>query len=137
MKPHSLQEAFKEYVAPEGFEGAHSAPNDVHATTAVFLGQLKTYPNLPRTVKELSEYCFPNKSPGLDRAGKLKWSGADAVLTFGKWKNTPLHLVDVSYLQWCMGASFEEDFKLIIAEAIVGNYPGQPKKQLPLEEQPF
>jgi DNA polymerase-3 subunit epsilon len=137
LKPHNLQAAFKEFVDDAGFEGAHSAPNDVNATTQVLHGQLMAYPQLPRTVKELSDYCFPRRAQGLDKAGKLTWAEGHAVFTFGKWKDTPLHLVDVSYLQWCMGANFSEDFKLIVSAALLGNFPkegGVPEKP---EEQPF
>jgi len=143
LKPHSLQEAYKEYVDKAGFDNPHQADKDVAATEAVLRGQLMKHPNLPRTVKELSEFCFPNKGVvGLDRGGKLTWAGGHAVLTFGKWKNTPLHLVDISYLQWCMTTNFPDDVKAILAEAIVGNFPKQgepliPREKLPLEDQPF
>jgi hypothetical protein len=136
LRPHNLQAAYKYFVNEAGFSGHHSAGSDVEATTEVLHGQLMAHPEVPRTVRELNAYCFPKRSEGLDRSGKLTWTEGHAVFTFGKWKNTPIHQVDVSYLQWCMGANFPEDFKTIIAAALLGNFPKENGNEPPLANRP-
>lgn len=124
--PHTLQSAYCEYVDSEGFKGAHAAGNDVAATESVLAGQLEQHRDLPRTVRELSDYCFPNFVPGLDRAGKLAWRGNECILTFGKWNGAALGSVDIGYLQWCIKGNFPEDFKAILKLALSGQYPVKP-----------
>lgn len=133
LKPRTLEDAYKEFVDPEGFTGAHDAGHDVDATGATLIGQLSKFPHVPRTTKELGEFCFPRSPDWIDRNGKLKWMDKDAVLTFGKHANIPLPLVDSKYLWWIVNKSenFSEDFKAIIRAAQEGRYP---KREEPTPE---
>lgn len=56
MGPRNLTAAVRMYCGRE-LEGAHSAGADAEAALDVLLAQLTRYPDLPRTVAELHEYC--------------------------------------------------------------------------------
>lgn len=138
--PHTLANAYKRFVNIEGFKGAHDAGNDVEACGAVLAGQLKEFSDLPRTVKELAEFCLNRPTNAVDKEGKLVWNDkGEACLTFGKWKGTPLHRVDPSYIVWAINnANFPDDVVVIFGNALKKIYPSkEPPQQVPLTEQPF
>lgn len=85
--------------------GAHDALADVETTCEVLLAQLERYPDLPRDVHALGEFCGDRKrSP--DAAGKLAFDARGHLgLTFGKYKGWTLENIgrnDPGYLQWLM-----------------------------------
>lgn len=125
-KPHSLENGYKEYVDKDGFKDAHNAANDVIATDAVLEGLLNCYQDLPRTVKELSEFCYPQASGGVDRAGRIVWQGNEAALNFGKNKGMLLRNAPSAYLTWMMSGDFSQDVKLIVQAALEGEFPTKP-----------
>lgn len=134
--PHSLTNAYCEFGGPNGeplppgstLEGAHDAGKDVAATEIVLRGQLLRFPDLPRTVKDLSEYCFPKRPGAIDRKGMIIWHEGEACVTFGKYgRNSPYPLkkIERSYLQWCAGegSNLPADVKEILKGAAIGVYP--------------
>lgn len=124
LKPHDLASAYREYVDPAGFEGAHDAGRDVAATEAVIVGQLGAYPNdVPRTVAALADYCFPVRPGYVDKAGKLMWRNGEACLAFGRWTGKPLREVDKGYLEWMLTSDFPADTKAVLRTALAGEYP--------------
>lgn len=56
MGPRNLGAAVRHFCGRE-LEGAHSAEADTQATVDVLLAQLQRYPDLPRTVPGLHEFC--------------------------------------------------------------------------------
>ena len=122
-EPHSLINAYKRFVDSTGFKGEHTAAQDVVATEAVAAAQLKEYADLPRTVKELSEYCNPQKIGAVDRGGKIIWQGNEAVLNFGKHKGITLRDVPLKYLDWLLTGDFSTDVKIIVQAALNGEFP--------------
>jgi DNA polymerase-3 subunit epsilon len=120
-EPHSLVNAYKRYVDPNGFGSAHDAGADVAATADVLLAQLKAYPDLPRNVEQLSAYCFPGR---LDASGKFRMVNGVAICTFGKHKDKALKDVPRDYLDWLLANDFPADVKTIAADAKLGKYPG-------------
>lgn len=124
--PHNLTNAYKHYVNPEGFEGAHDAGNDVLATTEVLYYQLSKHEDLPRRVAELSEFCFEKKPKDpsfIDDAGKFAWVGDVPTVNFGKWKGTPLKDLNRGYLTWMSNGEFAPDTKAIVNDALSKKYP--------------
>lgn len=124
--PRDLQAAYREFVDPKGFEGAHDATRDTKATEEVLAGQLKRFPDLPRTVPELSDYCFPKASDWVDQAGKLVWRHREVCIGFGKHQGISLKAMvasNIGYLKWMLDKDFHDDTKEIIRRAIEGSYP--------------
>ena len=66
--------------------------SDVKATMAVLDGQLELYEDLPRHPAGLFSHFRDPES--VDLGGKLKWSGEDVVLTFGKHRGESLWVGD-------------------------------------------
>lgn len=121
---HTLTNAYIRYVDPSGFKNAHDAENDVRATELVLRGQLLEYADLPRTVKDLSEFCFPHPENAVDKTGRFIWVGKDAAFNFGKHRGKLLK--DPScrpYIKWLSTADFPDDVKDIAADALVGIFP--------------
>lgn len=122
---HTLTNAYKRYVDPAGFQGAHDAGNDVRATEQVLVAQLNEYQDLPRTVKDLSSFCFPHPENAVDKAGKFVWVGKDCAFNFGaKHRGKLLKDPSVrSYLRWMSTADFADDVMEIVVNALQGIYP--------------
>lgn len=124
--PRDLQAAYKEFVDPKGFEGAHDAGVDVRSTEEVLKGQLTRYPEIPRTIPELADYCFPKDVMWVDREGKFVWRHNEACIGFGKYAGTTLKSMvkkDAQYLDWMLKKDFPEDTKELIRKALKGEFP--------------
>lgn len=65
MGPRNLGAAVRLYCGRE-LEGAHSAEADTQATVDVLLAQLQRYPDLPRDVPGLHEFCARNSEKDRD-----------------------------------------------------------------------
>lgn len=130
MIPHTLSNLYKRFVDPagipiqaNGISEAHDAGNDVRYTTDVLCGQLKEFSELPRTVAELSEFCFKKKD-GIDKQGKFIWIDDKPCINFGKHRGTPIQNVDKGYLIWMINTpNFPDDAVLIAGDALKGIYP--------------
>jgi DNA polymerase-3 subunit epsilon len=130
---HTLTNAYLEFGGEDGnplppgseFEGAHDAGKDVAATEIVLRGQLLRFSNLPRTVKELADFCFPHPENAIDKTGKFIWVGGDAAFNFGKWRGKLLKNPEVrGYLKWIATVGeFPEEVKNIAQDALDGNFP--------------
>lgn len=124
--PRDLQAAYREFVNPAGFTGAHDAGVDVQSTEEVLNGQLMKYPEIPRTVPELADYCFPKDPMWVDQQGKLTWRHGEATIGFGKYQGYTLkELVkrDQKYLKWMLDTDFPRDTKEIVQRALEGEFP--------------
>ncbi len=75
-------------------------------------GQLKFYNDLPKTVKELHEFCWPYDPDAYDAEGKLRYKNGEIAINFGKNKGRTLKelaLDDEGYLRWILNGSFSEE----------------------------
>lgn len=107
---------------------AHDAMADVDATIRVLRGQLERYTDLPRSMDGLDEFCNPRDPKWVDRAGKLKWDGDEAVLNFGKKQGRKLRdLVrdEPSFLEWMLKSDFPRETLEIVQNALKGKFPGK------------
>jgi DNA polymerase-3 subunit epsilon len=142
VSPRTLANAYREYGGENGeplprdtkLEGAHNAAIDVAATELVLRGQLLRHTHLPRTVKELQDFCFPDKGDWIDSKGKFKFVDGVPCITFGKYvKNTggkpvPMKAVELNYWKFILGSDFEPEMKEIAAAALMGTYPIKQKE---------
>jgi len=131
--PHTLANAVMQFVdkeiaemfdLPMDGENFHDAGYDVKASSALLYGQLLRYPDLPRTVKELAEFCSAKVANSVDKKGKLVWIDEVACMNFGKWRGTPLAQVDRSYITWLINnTEMEDDTIVIFGNALKKIYP--------------
>ena len=130
-EPRDLGAALKFYCGREHI-GAHGAEADVIATIDVLLGEMDMYPDVPNTVEELDLYCNPIDPLWVDRAGRLKWSDGEIVLTFSQKKGQKLKDVvafDSGFIKWIIKSDFPQDTKKIVSDALKGILPEPPEGQ--------
>lgn len=121
---HTLTNAYKRFVDPAGFPDAHDAGKDVAATEKVLHAQLREFTDLPRTVKALSEVCFPKPQDAVDGSGKFVWREGSVVCNFGKHKGVKLENMPRAYLTWMFETGdFRDDVKTLVQNALQGGYP--------------
>jgi len=131
-EPRDLTAAVKFYCG-DGHPGAHGALADIDATVRIFLSQLERYPDLPRDVRALHDVCNPRHPDWVDQEGRLRWTHGKAAINFGKNQGRPLaELVekDTGFLNWILQNEFPEDTKQIIRNALKGEFPSPPAKQV-------
>jgi DNA polymerase-3 subunit epsilon len=113
QEPRSLDAALRFYGVQEGqaTPQAHEANSDVEAAVAVLVAQLKTYPDVPRTVDALHEWLFPTDPNRIDADGKLVWCDGVATVAFGQQAGislAELAVSDRSLLEWIMRKDFSD-----------------------------
>jgi DNA polymerase-3 subunit epsilon len=74
MGPRNLSAAVRHYCG-RNLEGAHSAEADTQATVDVLLAQLQRYPDLPRQVPTLADWCARNSERNRDDDATLAGGG--------------------------------------------------------------
>ncbi len=123
--PRTLTGAYKFFCGKE-LDDAHSAEADTLATVDIFMQQLEKYPELPRELDALHEFCDNSDPDAVDSTAKFKWSGERVIVNFGK--NSGRALQDIAtdnpgFLQWIIKADFPDDAKKIAADALKGIFP--------------
>lgn len=129
---HTLTNCYLEFGSEDGtplpkdtkVEDAHDAGADVRMTETALRGQLLRFPDLPRTVKELADFCFPHPENAVDKTGKFVWLNGEAAFNFGKWRGRLLR--DPScrgYLKWMGSGDFSDEVKDICNSAVDGDFP--------------
>lgn len=125
-EPRDLSAAVA-FFCNETLDGAHGAEADALATVKVLEAQLLRYPDLPRTAAELDEFCNPREPDWVDRSGRLKWEGGEAIINFGQKKGAAIRALvhdDPKYLRWILKSDFPRDMQEIIRKALEdGVYP--------------
>lgn len=126
---HTLENVYRRLVNPNGFSGAHDAANDVAACEQVLAAQLNEFQDLPRTVADLSDFCF-RKKDAIDKDGKFLWISGEPCVGFGaKHRGKTMKQVyeqDRGYYRWMMNGSFAVDTKALASEAAQGRFPEKP-----------
>jgi DNA polymerase-3 subunit epsilon len=125
-----LTAALKFYTNRELGEDAHGAEADTHAAIEVLAAQLVSYPDLPRTVEALHDYCEDRKPEWIDREGKLAWKDGQPCMNFGPHVGKSLQRMVASepgFLQWMLGKDFvADDAKQIVRDALRRKFPTPP-----------
>ncbi len=108
---------------------AHGALGDVEATLRVMEGQLARYPDLPRDLDGLDNFCNPRDPSWVDRTGRLKWVQGEVTLNFGKYQGRKLREAvqnEPNLIRWMLKADFPQDTREIVQNALNGRYPPPP-----------
>jgi DNA polymerase III subunit epsilon len=124
-----LTAALKFYCDRELGDDAHGAEADTAACVEVLAAQLVSYPDLPRTVEALHDYCEDRKPEWIDREGKLAWKDGQPCINFGKYAGVSLQRLvgtDQGFLQWVLSKDFPADTKQIISDALRRKFPTPP-----------
>lgn len=104
------------------FDSAHDAANDCRATLAVLDAMLRSgFVDVEQAIR-WSNAPLPGD---VDFDGKFKWSGDQAVISFGKHAGTPLERLPASYLRWMLESDFPASTKDVVRRFLAGEYPAR------------
>ena len=125
LYPRNLSAAYK-FFCDGNLEDAHSALADTDATVAVLFGQLAKHPELPRELAGLAEFSSARDADFVDSEGRLKFSGDEVVINFGKNSGRRLRDLaseDPGFLRWMLRSDFSDEVKTVIKNALAGEFP--------------
>lgn len=127
MEPKTLEKAYQFYCQ-KTLEGAHSALPDTRAAWEVLKSQVNFYPELPKTIDAINQYCqeLGLRGNSFESSGRLAWVSGEVSINFGKNKGRSLKelaKVDRGYLEWVISQDFSEEVKQTIREALTGKFP--------------
>ena len=125
LYPRNLSAAYK-FFCNGNLEDAHSALADTDATVSVLFGQLAKHPELPREMAGLAEFSAARDADFVDSEGRLKFSGDEVVINFGKNSGRRLRDLaseDPGFLRWMLRSDFSDEVKTVIKNALAGEYP--------------
>lgn len=104
-----LQNAYKRFVNPIGFEGAHGALADTRATREVLLSQINTFSLAGKTWEEFD----PDQKRWIGPTDHLVAVDGVVMVNFGKYKGVNCHDIDVGYWRWVVKQDFPEHVKTV------------------------
>jgi len=120
MEQRNLSAAYKFYCKKD-LENAHSSKADTIATYEILKAQLDYYPQLPKNMKELSQFSAHHRHA--DLFGHIIYNDKnEEVFNFGKYKGqrvTDVFKKDSGYYGWLLNADFPLYTKKIISEIYV------------------
>ncbi len=126
MERRDLSAAYKFYCGKQ-LDGAHGASADTKATRDVLMAQLERYPDLPKSMEALHQFCNEADSRFVDKTGRFVWRHGAAHFNFGKHKGKSLSDIarqDKEYLLWCLeGSKFSGEVLEICNKALQGEFP--------------
>ena len=129
VEARTLEDAVERWLGhPLDFRGEdrdrlHGAMFDTRHSTLVLASQLVQCEQVPRTVQEIHDLCWPG---WFDQEGKLRWRNGELCFTFGANRDQPLRLVRRSYLSWIIRNEFSDKVKDTCRDALLSIYPSQP-----------
>ncbi len=124
-EPRDLAAALRLFAGRD-HAGAHAALADVVAAAEVLAGQLRRYPDLPRSLNGLQEFSSPAEGRWVDPDKRFFWRDGEAVFAFGNLRGKSLALVAETkpdYLDWMIRGDFPEPAKEIARNARLGIFP--------------
>ena len=128
-EPRTLSAAYT-FFCGKDLTDAHSAEADVIASIEVLEGQLKKYPDLPKTMEELAEFCDQREPNWIDSTGKFKWVAGIPTLAFSKHSGRTIREIaenEPGFFKWMIKASFPKDTTQIAKDALQGKFPPDKK----------
>lgn len=134
MERRTLSAAYQFYCG-KPLPDAHRAEPDARASLEVFWAQLDRYPELPKTMDGIAQFCNA-KDPGkVDGEGKFVWRNGEAAFNFGKHRTLLLREVavrDRGYIEWLMRAErTTPELAKICQEALNGRFPAPKATAVP------
>ena len=131
-EPRDLTAAYQFYCQ-KALVGAHGARADALASLEVLFGQLTRYPDLPKDVQGLHEFCNKQDERFVDSRGKFLWKDGEAAMNFGKYKGELLRKLvkdQRDYLEWIINeGKFSQDVVDICWKALRGDFPRKTDKE--------
>jgi DNA polymerase-3 subunit epsilon len=125
VSPRTLSDAVRELLGREP-TSAHDAVGDVQDALDVIEWLLAHHEQLPRDLGALHLLQWPESDRRIDVDGKFVWGDdGEAVINFGKYKDTRLRDLDKGFLRWMIKPeqTFPRAVKHIAWNAIKGIYP--------------
>lgn len=127
-EPRTLTAALKHYLNIDLGDSAHDAVIDSGASALAMAAQLELYDDLPRSVEELSQFCFPTDPSFIDAKGKLRWRGSEAYVCFGSKNGQSLRELvrnDMRYVQFMItkAEGISDEVRDIFRRAAQGRFP--------------
>lgn len=110
-----LQNAYRRFVDPAGFDGAHGAMADTKACLAVLKSQIKLF---SLEGKPWAEYD-PDQTKWWGPSNHVIYVDGILVLNFGKNKGEPCHSIERSFWKWVINKDFPEHVKMLADYMIV------------------
>ncbi len=130
-EPRTLSAAYS-FFCGKDLTDAHSAEADVIASIEVLQGQMEKYPDIPRTMEELDEYCNQKEPNWIDSTGKFRWIAGIPSIGFSKHSGRTLKEIaanEPGFLKWMLKASFPKDAAKIAQDALQGKFPPDKKAE--------
>lgn len=119
-EPRTLSHLYEKHLH-KPLEHAHSALDDVRATSEVIEAQLRRYYEyLPRSLEALHTLQWPGM---IDTEGKFRFVNGVACCTFGKYRGKPMKEIPIEYYDWLIKAEFSADVKALASAAKLGRFP--------------
>jgi DNA polymerase-3 subunit epsilon len=122
--------AASEFYLGRSLENAHSAMADARASLEVFEAQLKRYPDLPKTPKEIFLLTRGDDSAYVDESRRFRWWNAEAYMNFGGSDIYGRSLRAIAkerrgFLEWMLRQDFSKEVKRIVKDALDGKFPAR------------
>ncbi|MBU0477953.1 MAG: 3'-5' exonuclease [Candidatus Omnitrophica bacterium] len=116
-----------EFYCQKNMANAHSALGDVEATLEVLEKQVEKYGIGSGHLDDLKDVDYQKKDNFYDNERKFCWWNGELYLLFGKYaKKKSLKKTaeeDPNYLRWILKADFSNDVKLLVKNALEGQFP--------------
>ena len=128
-EPRDLAAALEFYCGKE-HQDAHDALGDVRATLDILDAQLERYPDVPKSMDDLNEFCSTKDVRYVTADRKFMWRYNGAVINFGKHRGRSLEWLvenDRDYLIWISDSEFSDETKAIVKAALQGRFPRRDK----------
>ncbi|NCO04856.1 MAG: 3'-5' exonuclease [Candidatus Magasanikbacteria bacterium] len=119
-EPRTLTAAYKKFCGKE-LTDAHDAMADIVASVEVLEGQMAQYDDVPSTVTDLHDFCFPHDPDAFDAEGKLRFVDGALTINFGKNKGKSLQFLstnDPGYLEWILKSNFSDKVKEALRDVL-------------------
>lgn len=120
-----LQAAYRRFVDPQGFEGAHGALMDARATAQVVRSQLEQLGLQEKSWVELD----PERANWWGPSRHVIWDSGQLVCNFGKNKGIPFHKLDNGMLGWIKKNDFPQHVR-DLAERCQAPWRGKQEDQV-------
>ena len=137
LRARSLGDALREWTGrdPVAEGGAHDAATDVDWTRHVLHEMVIQHQTKCGDLAKLEALLWPVDPTAVDKAGKFKMRGGEAIITFGNNRGATLRAMAAdtkprgmrNYLEWIAGpkSDFAVDTKQVARDALAGRFPQQ------------
>jgi DNA polymerase-3 subunit epsilon len=115
-------------------EGAHGALADTEAALAVLESQVARYGAGDPRLEALAQFQYREHPDFYDADRRFRWWNGELYMMFGKYAGREslreVAKKDAGYLSWMLSKDFSSDVKLLVENALKGQFPA-PRPSLP------